>query len=205
MAAEQCDSAFQTIVFEIQNKGVRPGNYIALLCDRQFELVISLLAVVKAGCAFLPIDLNYPKQRILFTLEDSKAEAVITTSKELDVDGYQGKVIYADVSSLNRKNLENPNVGTKPEDTAYVIYTSGTTGKPKGVLLSHAGVANMAAYIGDLYQVTEKDVVLQFANNVFDASIWEFTLALLTKSGASLCLVEKEIINNTKQSLREIF
>lgn len=180
-------------------EGVQQGDYVALLCERKFELVIAMLSVIKLGAAFLPIDCAYPKNRIEFMLKDSQAAAVVTTDKNHTIWEYAENVIQIDKSSLHELDGENPDRQVKPSDTAYIIYTSGTTGKPKGVLLAHQGVCNMAAYLGDLYEVKKEDVVLQFANHVFDASIWEFTLALLTKSGAALCMVEKEIMNDTKR------
>ncbi|MEF7671693.1 AMP-binding protein, partial [Bacillus thuringiensis] len=89
---------------------------------------------------------------------------------------------------------KNPEKINQPNDLLYLIYTSGTTGKPKGVMIENKGVITMKEYLTELYQITEKDHILQFANYIFDASVWEMTISLLT--GATLKIVSKEEISD---------
>ena len=124
-------------------------------------------------------------------LEDCQPKAVLLYKADMETEL---PVIDLADPKVWEGESENPEKVNKPDDLAYIIYTSGTTGQPKGVMLQHQGVAAMRRYLQDLYQVTEQDNVLQFANYIFDASVWEMTLSLLL--GARLTLIPEEIISD---------
>ncbi|MBP2630722.1 MAG: amino acid adenylation domain protein [Firmicutes bacterium] len=177
----------------LRNKGVRPDSIVGIMLDRSIEIVVGILGVLKAGGAYLPIDPNYPAERINYILEDS-ATGILLTQKDLkDRVSYQGQVIDIgdDIYKGDNEKLENIN---KSSDLAYIIYTSGSTGKPKGVMIEHRGIANLKTFFQQNYHVDEKDNMLQFASSSFDASVWEIFTSLLT--GATLYMVPKETINN---------
>ncbi|MGM9977963.1 MAG: amino acid adenylation domain-containing protein [Clostridium sp.] len=180
----------------IRSKNIKQDEKVVILTQRTMETIVAIYAVMKAGACYVPIDPTYPIERINYMIEDSEAKLILTEAEGLNIETNVEKVDIKDEKNyeFSGENLENINT---PNDLAYIIYTSGTTGKPKGVMIEHRGVINLRDYFVKLYNVNEKDVVLQFANLIFDASVWEMTMSLLT--GASLCLVPKEIIENTKK------
>jgi amino acid adenylation domain-containing protein/thioester reductase-like protein/non-ribosomal peptide synthase protein (TIGR01720 family) len=177
----------------LRNKGVKPDSIVGIMLDRSIEIVVGILGVLKAGGAYLPIDPNYPTERINYILEDSSTGILLIQKHLKDRVSYQGQVIDIedDIYKGDNEKLENIN---KSSDLAYIIYTSGSTGKPKGVMIEHRGIANLKTFFQQNYHVDEKDNMLQFASSSFDASVWEIFTSLLT--GATLYMVPKETINN---------
>ena len=178
----------------LRNKGVKPDSIVGIMIDRSIEIIASILGVLKAGGAYLPIDPNYPMERIKYLLEDSSTGILLTQKHLKDRVSYQGEVIDIEDDGIyegDNEELENIN---KASDLAYIIYTSGSTGKPKGVMIEHKGMANLKTYFQQNYHVDEKDNMLQFASSSFDASVWEIFTSLLT--GATLYMVSRETINN---------
>ncbi|WP_369814323.1 amino acid adenylation domain-containing protein, partial [Lysinibacillus sp. FJAT-14745] len=185
----QLNQKVNQVAWKLRELGVKPGDRVAIMTERSIEMIAGIYGILKAGGAYVPIDPTFPADRIQFILEDCQPQAVLlyqtNLETELPVLDLAGRVLWEGSS-------DNPEKVNKPDDLAYVIYTSGTTGQPKGVMLQHQGVAALRIYLQDLYQVTEQDNVLQFANYVFDAAVWEMTLSLLL--GARLTLISKEII-----------
>lgn len=189
----ELNSRVNCIAVRLREMGIRPDDFVAVMAERSMEMIVGMLAVIKAGGAYVPIDASYPAERIDYILEDSRAKAVLVYNVDVKTD--------IPVINLAEKQLwegaqENLPIINKPNDLMYLIYTSGTSGKPKGVMLEHRGVVSMTSYLTDLYQMSGDDVVLQFANCIFDASVWELTISLFT--GASLCLIPQEIIADVK-------
>ncbi|MCW6008206.1 amino acid adenylation domain-containing protein, partial [Micromonospora sp. CPCC 205371] len=175
--------------------GVGPEDAVALALPRSPELVVATLAVLKAGAAFVPVDPDYPPDRTAYMLADSRARLMVTTAgvaaglPEIGVE----RVTLDEARTAERiagRSGERPPVTVHPEHPAYVIYTSGSTGRPVGVVVSHAGVANLAAGQIAHFQVTPESRVLQFASPSFDASFSELCMALL--AGATLVLAPPE-------------
>jgi amino acid adenylation domain-containing protein len=163
--------------------------------ERSREMVIALLAVLKAGCAYVPIDPEYPQERIRYMLEDSTASILLTQSrwkntlpiKELK---HECTVLCLDEDDFVDQATENPVVRRQAEDLAYMIYTSGSTGRPKGAMNAHSGIVNRLLWMQDTYQLTAQDRVLQKTTFSFDVSVWEFFWPLIT--GAGLVLANHE-------------
>lgn len=177
----------------LKESGVKPESIVAVMVERSVEMIVSIIAILKSGGAYLPVDPEYPQERIQYMLQDSKA-GVLLTQKSLLGTEFSGKVIDVEdeqMYALDHGSLEN--IST-PGNLAYVIYTSGSTGRPKGVMLEHKGIASLQAFFKEDLKVNEKDRVLQFASSSFDASVWESFMALLT--GARLYVVSKEVIND---------
>ncbi|MET0388325.1 MAG: amino acid adenylation domain-containing protein, partial [Polyangiales bacterium] len=160
------------------------------------ELVIALLATLKAGGAYLPMDPAYPVERLAYMLQDSAPVLALTHGAARRVmtaiaGDRQVPVIDLEIDaacwSSAARNDPEPTVSAR--SLAYVIYTSGSTGRPKGVLNEHAGLANMILAQTELFGVTPESRVLQFASTSFDASVWEIGMAL--GHGASLHLAER--------------
>ncbi|MFJ4527829.1 amino acid adenylation domain-containing protein [Streptomyces nigrescens] len=168
-------------------RGVGPERVVALAVPRSPEMVVAALAVHKAGGAYLPVDPEYPAERIAYMLDDARPTCLITlTDLPLPETGCPRLLLDdpAVVAALN----EQPATALAPraglQHPAYVIYTSGSTGRPKGVEVTHAGVASLAATHAEAFAVGPRSRVLQFASLSFDAAAWELIMALTT--GAAL-------------------
>ena len=167
------------------------NKVIAVIMEPCFGIIISFISILKAGGIYLPLDPNYPDERIKFILQDAKASAVITQSKfikrfqqyqipKLDILDFNDD--YNCYSSSELINF------TQPNDLAYIIYTSGSTGKPKGVMIKHEGVCNLAYANEEIFCFNvNKPRILQFSSISFDVSIWEMVIALF--SGGTACLL----------------
>ncbi len=168
---------------------------IGICLERSQEMVIALLAVLKAGLAYVPIDPEYPQERIRYMIEDSAVSVLLTLShqknalpiKELK---HACTVLCLDVDGGADQSTENPVVKRQPDDLAYMIYTSGSTGTPKGAMNAHSGIVNRLLWMQETYQLTPIDRVLQKTTFSFDVSIWEFFWPLIT--GAGLVLAKPE-------------
>ncbi|WP_268891514.1 non-ribosomal peptide synthase/polyketide synthase [Lentzea tibetensis] len=152
------------------SRGAGPEQIVALVLPRSVEIVVAQLAVLKAGAAYLPVDPDYPAERIAFMLDD--ADPVLVLTPELLAD--------ANLSTVDVATGVRP----LPAHPAYVIYTSGSTGKPKGVVVTHHGIASFSSAEIEHFQVGPGDRVLQFSSPSFDASVLELCMSL--PAGAAL-------------------
>ncbi|MDZ8023828.1 MAG: amino acid adenylation domain-containing protein [Nostoc sp. DedQUE11] len=172
--------------------GIGYESIVGLYFHPDLDFIIALLAVLKAGAAFLPLDRSYPETRLQFIVEDSQTHLILT--KEAPPPGlFPGDIkviIIGDQEGISIPHAPNrPNLKFRAENLAYIIYTSGSTGKPKGVLVSHAGIQNLVCNQTASFGVTAESRVYQFASLNFDAAISEIFMAL--GGGATLYLQEK--------------
>lgn len=177
--------------------GVGPDSLVAVAVPRSTRLIVAVLAVLKAGGAYLPLDPSYPAERLAHMVVDARPVLLLrtrdVTSLHLDVP----EMVLDDPSfeaSCGRERGDDIAVDDRlaplnPAHLMYVIYTSGSTGVPKGVAVSHAGVADLVSTQARVYGVGPGDRVLQWASFSFDAWFWDFTLALL--NGATLVMAEQ--------------
>ncbi len=180
----------------LRKHGVGPEVLVGICTERSTDMIVALLSVLKAGGAYLPLDPDYPPDRLAYILEDAQVALLLTQSS------LQDRLAAAEVKHLHLDELgealaaesdANPvDVGVGPANLAYVIYTSGSTGRPKGTLLHHRGICNMARAFASSLKTDYRDRVLQFASFSFDASVCETFLALTT--GASLYLTARETL-----------
>ncbi|MBF0318985.1 MAG: amino acid adenylation domain-containing protein [Nitrospirae bacterium] len=164
---------------------------IAIQAGRSEWTVIAMLGILKAGAAFLPIDPAYPEDRIDYMIEDSGCRILLTHSDDVKSD----KLKVIDIRNIASEDLKNPVRHTQPSSLAYVIYTSGTTGRPKGVMIEHETLVNMALSHIDFFEITSSDRMLQFSSMSSDTSLFEIFLSLF--AGACVVLIQKETIFNT--------
>ncbi|MDQ3900733.1 MAG: amino acid adenylation domain-containing protein, partial [Actinomycetota bacterium] len=175
--------------------GAAPERIVALALPRSMDIVVAQLAVAKAGAAFLPVDTDYPAERIAFMLTDAAPVLVVTLDELVtQLPCPEGMAVLAVDSAQTISALQDlpDEVVTDAQRAtplllqhpAYAIYTSGSTGRPKGVLVSHAGLANFAMAEVEHYQVRPEDRVLQFSSPSFDASVLELCMSL--SAGAAL-------------------
>ncbi|QDV33137.1 amino acid adenylation domain-containing protein [Tautonia plasticadhaerens] len=174
----------------LSGEGVGPGVLVALTMPRSVEAVAAMLAVMKAGGAFLPIDPDYPTARVAFLLKDSASPVVLSTDSLAPGLPVTGARVLT-IREIDRGS-DDPGTAPPPEgdpgDPAYAIYTSGSTGRPKAALISHRGIGPLARSQAEAFGIGPGTRVLQFASLGFDASISEILVTLL--SGGTVCVSE---------------
>lgn len=175
-------------------RGVGPESIVALALPRSAEVVVVMLAVLKAGGAFLPVDTRYPADRIEALLTDARPMLVLSTGDTLAARTGTSRVedLLAEAAGAPAGNLtaSERRAPLSIDHLAYLIYTSGSTGRPKGVLVTHRGLPSLVHAQGEAFQVGQGSRVLQFASLSFDAAVSEICMALLR--GATLVLAPQE-------------
>jgi len=169
----------------LAQRGLGPESFAAVLLPRSAELVITLLAVLRAGGGYVPVDLEYPPDRVAFMLKDS-APAVLVTMTGSDAPDPGIPRVSLDDPAVAQSLRDGPVLPVRPArpgNPAYMIYTSGSTGRPKGVVISHQAIVNRLLWMQDAYQLTAADRVLQKTSASFDVSVWEFFWPLITGAG----------------------
>ncbi len=170
------------VAHQLQQCGVGVETLVGLCVDRSLEMIVAILGIWKSGGAYLPLDPDYPSDRLAFMLQDSQIQVLVTQTALHDrLQVSAETIVYLAQQGYSTVNpISNANANT----LAYVIYTSGSTGKPNGVLIEHRGVSNLVQAQKQVFAVKSGDRILQFASLSFDASIFELALALT--SGATL-------------------
>ena len=185
----------------LRTLGIGPDTRVAICVERSVEMMVALLAVLKAGAAYVPLDADYPEDRLSFMLEDAAPAAVLT---QRAVRQRLGALLDAQTCApvLELDGLERPweqqtthnlpveQTELKRTHLAYVIYTSGSTGRPKGVMNEHGAVVNRLQWMQQTYRLDASDVVLQKTPFSFDVSVWEFFWPLL--AGARLVMASPQ-------------
>ncbi|UCH96821.1 MAG: AMP-binding protein, partial [Candidatus Aminicenantes bacterium] len=192
----------------LREKGAGPDTVVGLMVERSLEMIVGILAILKSGSAYLPMDPRYPEERVKYILKDSDAKTLVIDTglpgklKELSIVNCQ--LLIVNEKPLNRRRLNNPpkeansinnyqltinNLQLKQANLAYIIYTSGSTGQPKGVMLEHRSLVNLVIYH---YRHTNLDFsrVAQFASICFDVSFQEIFFTLL--AGGTLYVLDKQ-------------
>ncbi|NLC72002.1 MAG: amino acid adenylation domain-containing protein, partial [Desulfuromonadaceae bacterium] len=179
------------IAYALIAMGVRPDTLVGLCLERGVNLVASILGIHKAGGAYLPLDPLYPTERLAFMIQDAGLRIMVTDS-DLEIPFRGERLLIDDPKELTGFPVVNPGPVAAPDNLAYVIYTSGSTGQPKGVLVEHRGLVNLALAQSEMFGVTPHSRVLQFASPSFDASISEIAMALVR--GAALCVPRSDTL-----------
>lgn len=182
--------ANQLANYILKNNDIKPDDLIALILDRSEYMIISILATLKTGAAYVPIDPSSPDERIKYILEDTKAKIVIKvgntpykaeSSEAIEMDARELQQI------LSKEDASDPKTNVSSTNLVYVLYTSGTTGKPKGVMLEHKGVVNYIEYLIEANILNPQTSGSQYANFSFDATIIEIFPIIL--SGGTLHII----------------
>ncbi|WP_065355487.1 enterobactin non-ribosomal peptide synthetase EntF [Kluyvera georgiana] len=171
----------------LRQRGVKPGDSVAVALPRSVFLTLALHAIVEAGAAWLPLDTGYPDDRLQMMLEDARPSLLITADDQLHR--------FPNIASLClnaplETSDDQPLALATPEQTAYIIFTSGSTGRPKGVMVGHEAIVNRLLWMQNHYPLTAADVVAQKTPCSFDVSVWEFWWPFI--AGASLVMAEPE-------------
>ncbi len=174
----------------LQALGVGPEIPVGICLEPSAEMVVGLLAILKAGGVYLPLDPAYPKERLIFMLETARAQVILTRERLAGaLPEYADKIVCldSDCEAIARESERNPICSSRPENPAYVIYTSGSTGQPKGVLVSHRSLADHCNDVQRYYELGPTDRVLQFASVSFDLSLEQILPTLI--AGARLVMM----------------
>ncbi len=202
------------LALQLKRRGAAPDKVVGVCLERSLELVVALLGVLKAGAAYLPLDPDYPVERLAGMVADAAPVAIVThepvagrlppcagtpvlhlgaggmtipQESAAPPPGTAGATSAIGATSiLGATGATEPMGDTAPDNLAYVLFTSGSTGRPKGVMISHRGVCNRLLWMQEAYRLTPADRVLQKTPFSFDVSVWEFFWPLLT--GARLVL-----------------
>ena len=173
----------------LREKGVKQESIVGILLERSLEMPLGIMAIQKAGGAYLPIDPHYPADRINFILEDSGAALLLSQEK------FRGLAIndrieriFLEAPHLYSEGRRRPQDKPSPGGLAYVIYTSGSTGKPKGTLIEHHSLVNRLNWMQKKYPLDGRDVILQKTPFTFDVSVWE--IFWWSMAGARVCFLE---------------
>ncbi|GIN77884.1 MULTISPECIES: lichenysin non-ribosomal peptide synthetase LicA [Bacillus] len=175
-------------------KGARPEQRIGIMVKPSLEMAAGVLAILKAGAAYVPIDPSYPAERIGYVLKDSGAELLLTETNLAAPEEFSGETLLLDSmlsEEITKDDEVNPQAGTQSDNLAYLIYTSGTTGQPKGVMVEHQSLVNLCYWHNDAFKVTEQDKSAKYAGFGFDASVWEMFPYWI--AGAELHIIDEAI------------
>ncbi|WP_225409747.1 non-ribosomal peptide synthase/polyketide synthase [Stigmatella hybrida] len=169
------------LAHHLRGIGVGAGSRVALSLERSLEMVIGLLAILKAGGSYVPLDASYPAERVSFLLEEAQPAAIVTRSEiadELPAQWIQLVCVDTDQEAIARQPGHNPSHTVGPDSEAYVLFTSGSTGTPKGVAVPHRGILRLVLEPGYV-RLSPEETLLQLAPLAFDASTFEIWGALL--------------------------
>ncbi|MBD2603275.1 amino acid adenylation domain-containing protein [Scytonema hofmannii FACHB-248] len=178
---EQLNHRANQLAHHLINLGVKPESRVGLWLSRSIELVVAILAILKAGGVYIPFDPDYPSDRIAYMLEDSQVAVLLThTQFQTQIPPHQATVVFIDNCEIElaKQTTTAPSVLVDPDNAAYIIYTSGSTGKPKGVVVTHRHVVRLMLATEKWFQFNAKDVWTLFHSCAFDFSVWEIWGAL---------------------------
>ncbi|MFJ3102350.1 amino acid adenylation domain-containing protein [Streptomyces sp. NPDC086835] len=184
----ELDERSDALAGELAALGAGPEQVVAVALPRSGDFLVAALAVMKAGAAYLPVDPEYPADRIALMLDDARPGLLVTDSRSADrLPQGEFPVVLLDDTSRPSRSRQSPLRPSTPGHAAYLIYTSGSTGRPKGVVVTHEGIPSLVSTMAEELGAGPGSRVLQFASFSFDTSVWEWTMALLT--GATLIVV----------------
>jgi acyl transferase domain-containing protein/acyl-CoA synthetase (AMP-forming)/AMP-acid ligase II len=172
---EQANQVAHTLI----SRGIGLGSYVPILMDRSIGLVVAMLAVMKTGAAFSPLDINWPIERLKQTLEDLNCQVVLvneTTPHQEEVLGWSCLVVNG---LIPHKSTPNLNIHIHPSNPIYAIYTSGSTGKPKGAVVPHRGIINRFLWMNDFFGSESAIAALQTTLHIYDSAVWQLFWPLI--------------------------
>jgi amino acid adenylation domain-containing protein len=195
------EAAANRIANALLSRGVKPGSMVGISLDRGFDLVLAMLAVAKAGAAYVPLDVAYPPERVKFMLEDAACALLLTSSDR--ASGFDPAFVLAvDTPEVMASSSKRPPCPSQAPDVCYVIYTSGSTGRPKGVVLSHRAVVNTLDWVNRTFQVTHADRLLFVNSPSFDLSAYDVFGAL--GAGASIEIASSALLADPIKLARKL-
>ena len=179
----ELNSRANQLAHYLRNLGVGPETIVGICMERSLEMIVALLGVLKAGAAYLPLDPDYPQERLLFMLADAEVPVLLTAThlkEQLALEAAAVICLDAEWGIIAKQSNDNPVSDVTGDNLAYVIYTSGSTGKPKGAMNTHAAIYNRLYWMQEAYGLMPADHILQKTPFSFDVSVWEFFWPLMT-------------------------
>ncbi|NKQ34061.1 MAG: amino acid adenylation domain-containing protein [Chloroflexi bacterium] len=198
----ELDARANQLAHYLQQQGVGPDKLVGVALSRSPEMITALLGILKAGGAYLPLDPDYPPERLAFMIQDAQPVLILTDDSQV-VESSDSRVVLLSGSQIvelpnhhtsqlsDYQTTRLPDYSTNLDSLAYVIYTSGSTGQPKGVMIPHRGVLNHNLAAQKLFELQSSDRVWQFATINFDTAVEEIFPTLIT--GATLVLRQQEL------------
>ncbi|GFZ30329.1 hypothetical protein CSC2_08550 [Clostridium zeae] len=176
----------------LRQKGISSESIVGIMLERSVDMLVGIMGILKSGGAYVPIDPEYPEDRIKYMLTDSNAKLLLTQTSLMEKVDFDGETINLGDKELYERHDSNLDKVCCEDNLAYVIYTSGTTGNPKGVMVEHKALVNLCNWHNDYYEVSEKDKATKYAGFAFDASVWEIFPYLI--KGAAIEIIPKDIM-----------
>ena len=196
---QQLNQRANQLAHYLQQIGVKPETKVGICLERSSEMVIGLLAILKAGATYIPLDPAYPQQRLEFILSDAQIPILLTDISNTNLNNISNKKLVCltqDRENIAAQSTQNSITKVNSNNLAYIIYTSGSTGKPKGVEIAHHAVVNFLTSMQQKPGLTKEDTLLAVTTISFDIAALELYLPLIT--GAKLILATKEITRDGK-------
>jgi len=203
---QQLNQRANQLAHYLLSQGTQPGSRIALAINRSAELVIAILAVLKLGGTYIPIDPTHPAKRLQHVLENSEATLILESDASLtgltpEID-FHIVDIKIHTEDIERQSTDNPAISVSPEDLAYIIYTSGSTGKPKGVPIQHRSLVNLLTSMSKAPGISAEDTFLAVTTIAFDIATLELLLPLTV--GAQLVIASTETVRDSDRLIVQL-
>ncbi|WP_344813581.1 non-ribosomal peptide synthetase, partial [Chitinophaga oryziterrae] len=193
----ELDARANQVGHYLRQSGVKAGDLVGICLDRSFEMVIGILGIQKAGATYVPIDPEYPAERIRYMIEDSGSRHVLTISAYQSLLGTGSALLFMDTAEVPAEPISRPVRKLSSSSAAYVIYTSGSTGQPKGVVVEHRHVVRLLQTDRPCYDFNSADVWPLFHSFCFDVSVWEMYGALF--NGGRLVIVPRDTVRDVSR------
>ncbi|MFN6487124.1 MULTISPECIES: non-ribosomal peptide synthetase, partial [unclassified Nostoc] len=198
----QLNCRANSLAHYLQSVGVKPDTLVGLCVERSLEMIVGVLGILKAGAAYVPLDSEYPSDRLSFILEDTQVKVLLTQQRLIDrLPLNQAKLHFGcaqykvcldtDAEAISQYSQDNVISGVQPNNLVYIIYTSGSTGKPKGIAMSQLALCNHILWHRDNLKISRDAKTLQFASISFDVSFQEIFTTWC--SGGTLFLITEEL------------
>ncbi|WP_339374102.1 non-ribosomal peptide synthetase, partial [Methylogaea oryzae] len=182
LSYRQLNERANRLARSLLERGVEPGSAVGIGAQRSLELVVGLLGILKAGCAYVPLAPDYPAERLAAMAEDAGVGLILTQPRFIDRYVWFDGAVAALAADPAGDGSANPDLAVADDALAYVLFTSGSTGRPKGVAIPHGGICNRLRWMQDYFGLEPGEAVLQKTPYTFDVSVWEFFWPLLAGS-----------------------
>ncbi|KEO82736.1 non-ribosomal peptide synthetase [Tumebacillus flagellatus] len=204
MTYGELHAASNRLAHFLREQGVARNQLVAILMERSLEMMVGLYGILKSGAAYVPIDPEYPAERIRYMLEDSGARVLLTKQGYRELAEGTQTVLFMEQGERDLAHFPStlpPRVGT-PDDLAYMIYTSGSTGQPKGVLIQHRAILNRLHWHQETFRATAEDVMIQRTTACFDDSVIELFWPL--RHGAKLSIMPQSVVLDPQRLIQQL-